>query len=38
MAWAPMEPLATGLTEEGRESPVIHGGDEWSALLDRHLF
>jgi hypothetical protein len=26
------------ITEEGQESPVIHGGDESPALLDKHPF
>jgi hypothetical protein len=29
---------AYSFTEEGRESPVIHGGDESPTLLDKHLF
>jgi hypothetical protein len=30
--------LVLFLTEEGRESPVIHGGEELPALRDRQLF
>jgi len=34
--WAAL--TVAGIAEEGRESPVIHGGDASPALRDKHLF